>query len=348
MSYVITSMRPASQVYLDDEIAALALQLEEINCHSENSKGKYPEERPPDSEVAFSSFQAEIQAHISFLNDLKLAHSIAQAVDTDGQVIAAITGEEADARQDRQLALQVNECGNSDTEPPPPYSQVDDSNLAHEERLSWFSNINDTFENEDDAGPSTAYTRHQENAIHTLSQAKHQCSVCLDNFRRWEVFPLQCGDIYCRVCLKTLFMRATKDESLFPPRCCRQKIPLTLIAKDMTANEIEVFKSSEMEFSTVDRTYCSNVDCGKFIPPTQIRAGRAECGYCDSLTCAMCKNAFHLEDCPADPALQETLTLARAQGWQRCYRCGAIVQLNKGCFHITYGTSFFVSTHRRH
>ena len=60
MSCASTADHAATKTVLDDEIAALALQLEEINNHSENSKGKYPAHRPPDIELAFSTFHAEI------------------------------------------------------------------------------------------------------------------------------------------------------------------------------------------------------------------------------------------------------------------------------------------------
>ncbi|KAF2197063.1 hypothetical protein GQ43DRAFT_381862, partial [Delitschia confertaspora ATCC 74209] len=74
--------------YVDDEIAALTLQLEEIDLISSEDKGKYHSGSLPDTQIPFVSLHAEIQAHIAYLNDLKLAHSIAYAVDTDAQAIA--------------------------------------------------------------------------------------------------------------------------------------------------------------------------------------------------------------------------------------------------------------------
>lgn len=341
---VVAAGQPApqaqAQARLDDEITALALQLEEARCHHENSGGGYPADRPPDNELAFSTFQAEVQSHLAVLNDLRLAHSIAQAVDTDGQTIAEIAGGETQARQDRQFALQVDRGGgNTQTEsPPPPYSQVGLGVSDLEEYLGPLRNVyndNTGDHEEDEAGPSTSYTRRQGEAMDTLSQMDIRCSVCYESFQRCEVSPLQCGDVYCKGCLKSLFMQATKDETLFPLRCCSEPIPQSLVAGEMTAEELETFECAEIEFSTTDRTYCSNVDCGRFIPPNQITAGRAECGHCDRSTCSMCKNVFHLDDCPADPALQEVLALAEAEGWRRCYHCRVIVQLSGGCFHMT-------------
>lgn len=330
---------PAQQAYFDDEITALAVQLEEINCREENSKGKSRADEIPDIDVAVSTYQLEVQAHIQFMHDLKLAHSIASAVDTDGQAIAEATQGESQAQQDRQLALQVNERGDEEPEAPPPYSQVDLSSAVLEERLNWAPNLYDAETDDEDenaAGPSTAYQRHQGKALKALSRMDAFCSVCFERFRQCEVRRLQCEHTYCHDCLNNLFMRATKDETLFPPRCCRQPVPLDYVIEHMTEDELETFRGAQVEFTTQDKTYCSNTSCGRFIYPQRIRAGRAECGYCGSLTCSNCKNAFHLDDdCPTDPAVQQTLDLVRTEGWQRCYSCRRFVQLHTGCYHIT-------------
>ncbi|RAH80840.1 hypothetical protein BO86DRAFT_419760 [Aspergillus japonicus CBS 114.51] len=96
------------------------------------------------------------------------------------------------------------------------------------------------------------------------------------------------------------------------------------------------FCEAEVEFTTTDRIYCSNLDCGRFIPPAQITFNLAHCLACDKMTCSTCKSVFHQgEDCPEDMALAATLDLARSEGWQRCFSCRAVVQLGVGCHHIT-------------
>jgi hypothetical protein len=47
-----------------------------------------------------------------------------------------------------------------------------------------------------------------------------------------------CGDLYCTVCLKSLFMRSIKDETLFPPRCCGERIPLSTIEAKLCDQEL--------------------------------------------------------------------------------------------------------------
>ncbi|KAB8243547.1 hypothetical protein BDV35DRAFT_362788 [Aspergillus flavus] len=168
-----------------------------------------------------------------------------------------------------------------------------------------------------------------------LSRPKLQCCICFERYESSDIIRLECGDLYCTDCLKSLFMRATKDEQLFPPRCCRQYIPLSLITKQMTTEEKDAFQRAKIEFSTSNRTYCSNTVCGRFIIPSNIFSEQAKCEYCGSSTCAMCKNPFHSDDCPEDAALQEMLKLSTSQGWQRCLSCKAMVELTIGCYHMT-------------
>jgi len=53
--------------------------------------------------------------------------------------------------------------------------------------------------------------------------------------------------------------------------------------------------------------------------------------------CRICRAAAHDddEDCPQDFGLDATLEAAEREGWRRCYRCRAMVELTVGCRHIT-------------
>jgi hypothetical protein len=77
-----------------------------------------------------------------------------------------------------------------------------------------------------------------------------------------------CGHTYCEGCLKELFMKSMQDETLMPPRCCRQEIPIALVR--LTLREIEDFNDKRLEYSTTDRLYCSQPTCSSFIPPARI------------------------------------------------------------------------------
>jgi hypothetical protein len=184
------------------------------------------------------------------------------------------------------------------------------------------------------SGPSISYTERQRIGLEKLLEHRFCCSVCRTKFQAYKIVRLGCKHIYCTECLKRLFLLSVKDEALFPPRCCRQEIPLERVAAALLPEEMESFQAAKIEYSVKDRTYCSNSDCARFIPPSQIVADRATCANCDEETCAYCKGEFHDGECPEDRAMQATLALAEEEGWRRCHSCRAMVELTYGCNHM--------------
>ncbi|KAL4873042.1 hypothetical protein BDV12DRAFT_161228 [Aspergillus spectabilis] len=103
----------------------------------------------------------------------------------------------------------------------------------------------------------------------------------------------------------------------------------------MSLQELDRFRYAEVEFPTTDRTYCSKASCRRFLDPTVIEADRAICPCCGTHTCLSCKGAYHVKgDCPADFALQATLSLARQKGWQRFFACKTLAERVRGCDHM--------------
>jgi hypothetical protein len=321
---------------LEDEMVALTLQLDEINIREESAKGKHRADDVPDLELAYSSYSTDIKARLAFLKDSRLAHSMATAVNRDARAIALAIESEEQARQDRHYATRLsNQQPNIDIDSN--VSKASHENFAQQIIATvsiWEKDEDHIIESE--AGPSMAYAERQSRALDQLAE-EHQCEVCFTNFRAANLVSLPCGMRYCKQDLQGLFVRATTDETLYPPRCCGESIPLQLIQPELSVDELQAFREAEVEFTTTNRTYCSNVRCGKFVPPVDITDGRAACKSCDMDTCTLCKHEYHLGgDCPDDPSILETLALADEQGWQRCYSCRAMVELEYGCNHMTY------------
>lgn len=334
---------PSPIMLLDDEIAALSLQLMEIELDESESKGKYAAGNPPDTKIASDNFQSEILGHLDFLKDLKMAHSIACAVNVDAHAIAQLTEPEKRARYDREYASRLQE--GYPNEPYTTSSSYNDSD-SFQDLVDEGNTINLDVEDALDTEPSNAYADQQAKVLGEFSQM-HECDVCYEIYRAPFTILLPCADRYCIGCLKRLFLDATADESLFPARCCRQPIPLHYIQRQCSSDELESIQNAEIEFSTSDRTYCSNNDCARFIKPMDITGSQANCPYCFTETCTACKAGFHEDtDCPADPALQATLTVANEQGWQRCYSCRTMVELDHGCNHMTQVPLIYISAHQ--
>ena len=160
------------------------------------------------------------------------------------------------------------------------------------------------------------------------------CDTCMENFPSHAVLRLPCRHGSCQECLRELFRLSMTDESLFPPRCCRQHVPLAearlLLGEELTRE----FEHQSVELSTHDRTYCHDVNCSTFIPPTSIQASVGACPSCRRATCSMCKGAQHDGDYPQDPGLQMLARTAGEEGWRRC-RCSRWIELRDGCNHMT-------------
>jgi hypothetical protein len=83
-----------SFLQFDDESFALQLQLEEIEAQRELQSGKWIEDRPLDFALAFDDFLAELKKALFLVEDLRFAHSIAKAVDSDAVAIEESRAEE--------------------------------------------------------------------------------------------------------------------------------------------------------------------------------------------------------------------------------------------------------------
>ncbi|CZR70265.1 uncharacterized protein PAC_20166 [Phialocephala subalpina] len=212
----------------DDESFALELQLEEIGAQRKLQSGKWTEYNPPDFALAFDDFAAELKRAIVLVGDLKFAHSIARAVDSDAVAIEESRLEETQSVQDRDFALSLNEDENLPSQ--------DVTNLAQmsclgAESVDWDDVLRaieaSTFSNESSstaAGPSVHYSLRQRAVLEHLLQLKVQCSVCGE-----AVYPHFAVRLPC---LKSFFLRVTKDESLIPPKCHRQPIDISTIKED--------------------------------------------------------------------------------------------------------------------
>ncbi|KAH7391264.1 hypothetical protein BKA64DRAFT_579085 [Cadophora sp. MPI-SDFR-AT-0126] len=162
------------------------------------------------------------------------------------------------------------------------------------------------------------------------------CSNCTDNFFDEGLSTATCGHRYCGDCIRETFTRAFRDEELFPPRCCRQVIPLEAVSAFLTEEIESTFGHKTVEYSTKYRVYCSATGCETFLTPEMtIREGAAQCSTCQAITCTLCKGPSHEGDCPVDEDMRQLEVLAEGEGWTRCPECRRMVDLIQGCYHMS-------------
>lgn len=170
----------------------------------------------------------------------------------------------------------------------------------------------------------------------------HECASCFEDFPAKQMFNLNCTHSYCMRCFTTLVTTAMQSESIFPPKCCLLPIPLKEVLSVLDKPQKDLYKSKAAEYALApeSRWYCPRTECGKWIPPSKLHRLRitgAKCPSCETKICGYCRGRAHNPgvDCPEDFGLEATLEEAENQGWRRCYKCRAVVELTVGCRHIT-------------
>lgn len=329
---------------MDDESAELILQLtiEDGQQFQSGQKSKGRECDFSDMELAVQLSQEFNESLYSFLQDRKMTRSVAQAVTNDGAILAALHAAEQQADQDRRLATQLSNGvesmsgGSSDST----MSEDLDEETIKELGARYISNGPEFYTGSRVQPPSEhekmpessgwAATRPPK-AVLDLSR----CVACTDDKLAYDVTRAPCRHEYCRDCLSQLFESAMMDESLFPPRCCKEQIPLDPRMKIFLSPAlVDRFVKKMPELESKNRTYCFATSCSVFIPADRIDGDIATCPQCNRTTCITCKAAAHSGDCPKDTALQQLITTAQDPNWQRCYQCRRMVELETECNHM--------------
>ncbi|KAK4549466.1 hypothetical protein LTR36_006463 [Oleoguttula mirabilis] len=89
-----------------------------------------------------------------------------------------------------------------------------------------------------------------------------QCVACRDPHDSDHCYQVPCQHYYCDECLGDLFSRATTDESLYPPRCCRTDIPFEDISTYLPDGVRTKFERKMEELDDRARVYCRRPSCG--------------------------------------------------------------------------------------
>ena len=310
------------------------IYLDDLKTQEGTRKGKHREDETPDLDVAMQFFKHELMSLAQFSSDRSVCLSIAMAVTRDADLIEAYVKEEQETSRDRALAVSLASGNGStpadDMKTPKPaldeellkkleaiYVSNPDDQLGHAESSSWA------------AGRQKSQVNGDEEPL------KRDCISCGEKHLFFEVARCPCSHEYCLTCLETLFRLSMGDESLFPPRCCTIPIPIESARMFLPSALVGEFMDKRVELETADRTYCHHPACSRFIGKDFIQGDVGTCRSCWRETCTLCKKAAHESDCPQDAALQELLQVVAEKGWQRCYACHRVVELDYGCNHIS-------------
>jgi hypothetical protein len=164
--------------------------------------------------------------------------------------------------------------------------------------------------------------------------ATAECTSCFEEFPEGHTIRVPCRHTYCKPCLTSLVITALQNEASYPPKCCLTEIPpqTSLLPLDNRQRELYKEKVAEFAIPSQERRYCPNTQCSKWIPPSKIQLKRHhtyKCPHCSTRVCGICRGTAHRgnAECPQDFALEATMSLAEIEGWRRCYKCRALVEV---------------------
>ncbi|KZP05172.1 hypothetical protein FIBSPDRAFT_914959 [Athelia psychrophila] len=171
-----------------------------------------------------------------------------------------------------------------------------------------------------------------------ISPSSITCVICQDPIRAQYSFHAPCGHRYCNGCLRDLVEASTRDESLYPLRCCNRNLDIDSVAPRLSTRLLKTAREKYLEFGTPssNRVYCTNATCSAFLGPSGESRTEIVCEQCTTIVCSDCKGPAHPDSpCKENAAALAIRALALDEGWQTCPGCAAVVELNQGCFHIT-------------
>ncbi|KAK1834562.1 hypothetical protein QBC39DRAFT_343403 [Podospora conica] len=293
--------------------------------------------------AVLETYREELAATEQLLKDQAMCQSMSIAAMRDGEAIQAAMAMDDQIARDHQLAMELS--GHTIPRASPilpydpnvkaPHQDLDDATLERLKQL--YVSEKDLDDNASQQGESSAWAAsrpaQKQKALPTTP-----CLACTERFTARDITNFPCSHGYCRGCVRTLFTAAMSDETLFPPKCCGQPVPIDSVRTILSAELRGQFAAKKIEFETPNRTYCHRPACSTFIPREFIQVDVARCVQprCRATTCTLCKGASHVgADCPNDASTQAIIELAREAGWQRCLACRTFVELETGCNHMT-------------
>lgn len=333
---------------IDDKTAKLIIQLQLDDIEYSSSKEKGCADSISDISITFEMQKEELKNIALFLSDQRIARSIALAVQTDGAVLTEAPPRNDTLVRDHSMALQLYRGTSTPaTTPRVPSLAAQDTQILNEEVLQKLQRlyISDDDSKDNDAAElngtyrSSVIGLNAESSTWTVSRISFFKSICIIyrdeiSFCNAAQIPGSCRHKYYHTCLEQLFHLSMNNESLFPPHCYNEAIIIANIRLFLTNNLVHAFEKKRIESETLNRIYCCLKSCSAFIHPSKIVKKIATCDTCGTKTHTLCKLEAHTGDCSNDIALQEVLNFARDRGWQRCYKCWSMVELEVGCNHM--------------
>ncbi|KAE8451150.1 hypothetical protein EG329_004822 [Mollisiaceae sp. DMI_Dod_QoI] len=246
---------------IDDASAALILQLQiedALNIINRSPTPGNPVSAVSDGRAALELLKAERERETALLQDRRFALDFHRpgTVANSPEIAARFqpqptvaTQPSAPSQELRQNVPIEHEEISTLANPP---TSANDSSLANSPPLIVSQDNTSGAETPIDF-PPTGDADDEQNSQVPTGRTLDRCVSC-DNFLfKWERdIDIPCNHNYCGPCIEQLFSQSLIDESLFPPRCCKQSIPVDNVQQILSHDFIKNFQDKKQEIETVN------------------------------------------------------------------------------------------------
>ncbi|XP_074357992.1 E3 ubiquitin-protein ligase RSL1-like isoform X1 [Apium graveolens] len=187
------------------------------------------------------------------------------------------------------------------------------------------------------------------------------CVICLEDVDVCQIFSVDgCSHRYCFSCMKQHVKVKLLNAIL--PKCphdgCPSVLKLDSCQKFLTPKWIDIMSErlTEAAIPVIEKIYCPYPRCSALMSRTGIleytkslypdvhECGVRKCMKCHGLFCVNCKVPWHnnmtcyvfkknnISQHAEDVKLK---TLAAHNRWRQCLKCNHMIELAKGCYHMT-------------
>ncbi|MCJ1377380.1 hypothetical protein MMC17_000475 [Xylographa soralifera] len=215
---------------MDEDTAelSLSLQLQDLEALISAIEDPKAPSIKSDGNTALIAYRDEVAAKLNVLRDGRMGRSIARAVQQDGSALQAARLQENFQILDRKNTFRMEGI----RAPNLPAPIIDLTDETEDVVIGRLATLNAISPNIVDLNPVSQLSVH--NQLHEKHRVKNEdvigvmktCASCQEPVAYFNAVYGPCSHDYCKDCVKKLFFMATRDESLFPPRCCRKAIPM--------------------------------------------------------------------------------------------------------------------------
>lgn len=339
----------------------LRLEREEIQAFLTQQRSADGSRVPNDTITASAIYLAAVEERITILNDRSIAQSNQSALECDAPLLLEAQRQERGALEDRQLALRLSRVSEESLDAGSDGSSSNED-LRFPSMAASAPSIptNATRTNASGATKRKRYVSKPTVSIRSLSievdgnphgskrvkiietepgepdsNVQRGCVACGDDGLDDAFISLLCRHRFCKPCLAQYTDSALQPGATFPPQCCGLPITLGMVQKHLSPELTTRYGEKQRQIFSSCSLLCARRGCCVEIPENSITGKKGHCLACKGNTCKACRKDWH-EDrpCSFDPDREAILQLAKKEGWQSCYRCNNMVELNLGCFHM--------------